>query len=141
MMTFLDQINFRYHRKTMKTLLKRSTVLLGLMTCAVAQFPLSASADSTAGLILSLKCPSEYTVNIWKRYRSGELLYRGTGLLGNLSLGKGTEENTGAAQVYKFKRGNYTYQVLGGKGNRQEQGTLQVSEKDRSIVSQTCRRE
>ena len=93
----------------MTILLKHSVLLVGLIVCASAYFSRSASADSTADLILSLKCPNEYTINIWKRYSSGEFLYRATGPLGNLSLGKGTIENTGAAQVYQFKKGNYQY--------------------------------
>lgn len=122
----------------MKTLLKRFVLLLGLMTCVSANFSLPASADSTADLLLSLKCQSEYTVNVWKRHNSGELLYRGTGLLGNLSLGKGTRENTGEAQVYKFKNNDYEYQALGGTKDHQEQGTLEVYKNGRSILSQTC---
>ena len=99
----------------MKILLERSVLLVGLIVCASAYFSEAASADSTADLILSLKCPSEYTINIWKRHSSGEFLYQATGLLGNLSLGKGTIENTGAAQVYQFKKGNYQYRVIGGR--------------------------
>ncbi len=122
----------------MKRLLKRSVLLLGLMGCVSANFCLPASADSTADLVLSLKCQGEYTVNIWKRYNSGELLYRGTSPLGNLSLGKGTKENTGAAQVYKFKNGIYEYQAIGGKGDNLGKGSLEVFKNGRSIMTQTC---
>ena len=104
----------------------------------VSCFTLPASADSTADLVLSLKCQGGYNVNIWKRYNSGELLYRSTSPQGNLSLGKGTRDDTGAAQVYKFKNGNYKYQVLGGKGDHQGKGTLEVYKNDRSIMSRTC---
>lgn len=121
----------------MKTRLKQIT-LLGLMTCVLAHLSLRASADSTADLVLSLKCKGGYDVNVWKRHGSGELLYRSTSPQGNLSLGKGTRENTGAAQVYKFKNGNYKYQVLEGKGDRQGQGTLEVFKNDRSILSKVC---
>ena len=122
----------------MKTLLKRFVLLLGLITCVLAYFSLPALADSTADLVLSLKCQSEYTVNVWKRHNSGELLYRATGPLGNLSLGKGIKENTGAAEVYKFKNGDYEYQALGGTKDHQGQGTLEVYKNGRSILSQTC---
>ena len=70
----------------MNTQLKRSALLLGLFTVVSAHFAFPAAADSTADLILTLKCPNDYIVNVWKRYGSGELLYRGTGLLGDLSL-------------------------------------------------------
>lgn len=42
--------------KTMKTLLKRSALLLALPISVLANFSLPASADSTAGIILSTKC-------------------------------------------------------------------------------------
>lgn len=125
----------------MQLLLKQSTVLLGLTTCVLANLPLPVSADSTAGLLLTLKCQSDYTVNVWQRYGSGELLYRGTGPLGNLNVEKGSRENTGAAQVYKFKTGDYVYQVLAGRGDHRRQGTLEVFKNGRSIVSQACTHE
>jgi hypothetical protein len=122
----------------MKIVLKRFVLLLGLMTCVSASFVLSASADSTADLVLSLNCQGGYNVNVWKRHNSGELLYRSTGPQGNLSLGDGTRDNTGAAQVYKFKNGNYEYQVISGRGDHQGQGILEVYKNGRSIMSQTC---
>ncbi|MBW4540183.1 MAG: hypothetical protein KME43_13700 [Myxacorys chilensis ATA2-1-KO14] len=122
----------------MKLLPKQSTVLLGLMTCVLAHLPLPASADSTADLLLSLKCQNDYTVDVWRRYASGELLYRAKGPLGNLSLGKGTRETTGAAEVYKFRNSNYVYQVLGGRGDHRQQGTLEVFKNGRSFLSQAC---
>lgn len=125
----------------MKTLLKQSVLLLSLMTAASAYLPLPATADSTAGLVVTLKCPNDYTVNVWKRYGSGELLYRGTGLLGDLSLGKGTSNSTGAAQVYKFKHNDYEYQALVGRRDHQGQGSLTVFKNGRSILSQACTRE
>jgi hypothetical protein len=85
-----------------------------------------------------LKCHGGYNVNVWKRHDSGELLYRSTSRQGNLSLGKGTRENTGASQVYKFKNGNYEYQAIGGVADHQGQGTLEVYKNGRSIMSQTC---
>ncbi|MEH1851318.1 MAG: hypothetical protein V7L11_06450 [Nostoc sp.] len=88
--------------------------------------------------IIQFKCTTAYNLNVWKRYDSGELLYSSTSPQGNLSLGNGSREDTGSAQVYKFKNGNYKYQVLGGKGDRQGKGTLEVFENDRSIMSQTC---
>ena len=116
-------------------------MLPGLTTCVLAHLSLPASADSTAGLLLTLKCQSGYTVNVWQRYASDELLYRGTGPLGNLNLGKGSKANTGAAQVYKFKHGDYVYQVLGGREDHRNQGTLEVFKNGRSFLSQTCRQD
>ena len=122
----------------MKILQKRFALLLGLVTGVSAYLVLPAEADSTADLVLSLKCQGRYNVNVWKRHNSGELLYRSTSPQGNLSLGKGTRDNTGSAQVYKFKNRNYKYQVLGGKRDHQGKGTLEVYKNDRSIMSKTC---
>lgn len=119
----------------MKIPLKKSVFLLSLMTFVLAH---PALADSTADLILSLKCPSEYTVNIWKRYGSEELLYRGFGPLGKLSLGKGSSNSTGVAQVYKFKNGDYEYSVLKGKRGSQGRGTVEVFKNSRSILALSC---
>jgi hypothetical protein len=117
----------------MKTLLKQSIFLLGLIASTFAH---PALADSTASLIFSLKCPNEYTVNIWKRYGSEELLYRGFGPLGKLSLGKGARSSTGAAEVYKFKNSDYEYSVLKKKG--EGQGTVEVFKNSRSILTLSC---
>lgn len=125
----------------MKKRLRRSALLLSLLTVVAAHFALPAAADSTADSIVTLKCPNDYTVNVWKRYGSGELLFRGTGLLGNLSLGKGTNDRIGAAQVYKFKHDNYEYQVLGGRRDRQGRGSLTAYKNGRSSFSQACTRE
>jgi len=122
----------------MKTLQKRFALLLGLITGVSICLVLPASADSTADLVLSLKCQGGYNVNVWKKYDSGELLYRSTSPNGNLSLGKGTRDDTGAAKVYKFKNGNYEYQVLSGKGDHQGKGTLEVYKNNRPIMSQAC---
>ncbi|BAY59503.1 hypothetical protein NIES2135_63800 (plasmid) [Leptolyngbya boryana NIES-2135] len=125
----------------MKTRLNQFALLLSFLTCSSACLTLPASADSTASLVLTLKCPDEYIVNIWKRRGSGELLYRSVGPLGSLSLGRGDIYNTGSAQVYKFKNGLYTYQVLGGGGDHQGQGTLEVFRNGRSILAESCTRE
>ena len=52
--------------KTMKTLLKRSALLLAVLISVLANFSLRASADSTAGIILSTKCQGDYNINIWQ---------------------------------------------------------------------------
>ncbi|MBD2309579.1 hypothetical protein H6G17_29535 [Chroococcidiopsis sp. FACHB-1243] len=125
----------------MSLLFLPATAALSAPSVVSAHFALPAAADSTADLIVTLKCPNDYTVNVWKRYGSGKLLFRGIGLLGNLSLGKGTNDSTGAAQVYKFKHGNYEYQVLGRRRDHQAQGSLTVYKNGRSIFSQACTRE
>jgi hypothetical protein len=124
--------------KTMKTLLKRSALLLALPLCALATFPLSASADSTADLILSLSCQGGYQINIWRNYASGELLYRSTSDNGNLSLGEGTSQATEGVRVYRFRNGDYQYWVWDGTLDSSQSGTLEVYRNDRILMQQAC---
>ncbi|MEO8891109.1 MAG: hypothetical protein ABI417_06175, partial [Coleofasciculaceae cyanobacterium] len=78
----------------MKKLLKKTALLLAVPVCVLTSFSLTASADSTAGIVLSTKCQGGYDINIWRNYTSGELLYRSTSGNGNLSLGGGTVKST-----------------------------------------------
>jgi hypothetical protein len=122
----------------MKMLLKRFALLLSSMTCVSAYLVLPASADSTADVILNLKCQGGYNVNVWKRYDSGELLYRSTSPQGNLSLGRGTRDDTGAVRAYEFRNGNYVYQALSDKGDHQ--GLLSVYQNGHLLMQQACTR-
>ena len=122
----------------MSTLLKRSTLLVALATCVWVNSSLGASADSTAGLILSMKCQGGYNINVWKRYSSGELLYRSTSSRGNLSLGKGTSRATEGVRVYKFRNRNYEYWVWDGTLDSQQSGILEVYQNGRIRMRQVC---
>ncbi|WP_414586112.1 hypothetical protein [Scytonema sp. PCC 10023] len=124
--------------KTMKTLLKRSVLLLALPITILANFSLRASADSTAGIILSTKCQSGYNINIWRNYTSGELLYRATSPNGNLSLGSGTSQATEGVRVYKFRNANYEYWVWDGTLDNPQSGTLEVYKNNRILMQQAC---
>ena len=123
--------------KTMKTLLKRSALLLALPICALANFSLPAAADSTADLILSTKCRGGYNVNIWRNYGSGELLYRSTSGNGNLSLGRGTSHAAEGVRVYRFRNGDYEYWLWDGPDSSRSE-TLQVYRDNRVLMQQTC---
>lgn len=81
------KINFTLLIRTMKPLLKRFALLLALPISVLANFSLTASADSTAGIILHTKCQDGYNINIWQNHTSGELLYRATHPNSHLSLG------------------------------------------------------
>ena len=122
----------------MKTLLKRSALLLALPICALANFSLPAAADSTAALILSTKCRGGYNVNIWRNKTSGELLYRSTSGKGNLSLGRGTSQATEGVRVYRFQNGDYKYQVWDGTLDSSQSGTLEVYKNNRILMQQAC---
>lgn len=122
----------------MKTLLKISTLLLALTTCVSANFPLKASADSTANLVLSLKCKGGYNVNVWKKKYNGELLYRSTSSNGNLNLSKGTSKATEGVRVYKFRKGNQEYWVWDGTQDSQQSGTLEVYKNNKIVLQRAC---
>jgi hypothetical protein len=122
----------------MKKFLNGSTFLLALATCIATNFYLPAAADSTASLILSLRCRGGYDVNIWKTKTSGELLYRSTSRNGNLSLGRGTRQATEGVQVYKFRNGNYQYWVWDGTLDSEQSGTLEVYKNNYIQMQQAC---
>jgi hypothetical protein len=121
-------------------LMKISALLLALPISILANFSFRASADSTAGLILSTKCRGGYNVNIWQKYTSGELLYRATSPNGNLSLGKGTKQATEGVRVYKFRSGIYEYWVWDGTLDSPQSGTLEVYKNKRILMKQACRK-
>ncbi|MBD1865225.1 MULTISPECIES: hypothetical protein [Trichocoleus] len=122
----------------MKTFLNGSTFLLALATCIAVNFYLPATADSTASLILSVRCRGGYDVNIWKTKASGELLYRSISRNGNLSLGRGTRQATEGVQVYKFRNGNYQYWVWDGTLDSKQSGTLEVYKNNYIQMQQVC---
>ncbi|HEY9638571.1 MAG TPA: hypothetical protein V6D14_34630 [Coleofasciculaceae cyanobacterium] len=124
--------------KTMKTLLKKSALLLALPISVLASFSLRASADSTAGIILSTKCRGGYNINIWQNHTSGKLLYRATSPNGNLSLDGGTSQATEGVRVYKFRNGNYEYWVWDGTLDNPQAGTLEVYKNNRILMQQAC---
>lgn len=134
----LSLISFTTLLKTMKTLLKRSALLLALPISVLANFSLRASADSTAGIILSTKCQNGYNINIWRNYTDGELLYRATSPNGNLSLGSGTSQATEGVRVYKFRNGIYEYWVWDGTLDNSQSGTLEVYKNNRILMQQAC---
>jgi hypothetical protein len=119
-------------------ILKRSVSLLVLLILASANFPLSASADSTTELILSTKCQGGYNINIWRNYVSGELLYRSTSSYGDLSLGSGTSKATEGVRVFKFQNGDYAYWVWDGTLDNPRSGNLEVYKNNRILMQQAC---
>lgn len=133
-------MSFTTFLKIMKTLLKRSALLLALPISVLANFSLPVSADSTAGMILSLKCQGGYQVNIWRNYTSGELLYRSTTSKGNVSLGGGTRKVTEGVIVYKFRNGNYEHWVWDGTLDNPQSGTLEVYQNNRIVMQQACQK-
>ncbi len=122
----------------MKGLLKSLVLLVTLPICALAGNLLPASADSTADLILSTKCRGGYEINIWRKYGSGELLYRSTSENGDLNLGRGTSHTAEGVRVYRFRNRDYEYWLWDGTDSSRSE-TLQVYKNDRLSMQQACR--
>jgi hypothetical protein len=134
----LSLISLTTHLKTMKILLKTAALLVALPISVLANFSLRASADSTAGIILSTTCQGGYNINIWQNHTDGELLYRATSPNGNLSLGRGTSQATEGVRVYKFRNGNYDYWVWDGTLDNPQAGTVEVYKNNRILMQQAC---
>jgi hypothetical protein len=125
----------------MKISQKISALLLTLPISVLVNFFLSASADSTAGIILSTRCQGGYNINIWQNRTSGELLYRATSPKGDLSLDGGTRQATEGVRVYKFRDRNYEYWVWDGTLNDPQSGFLEVYKNNRISMRQPCRKD
>jgi hypothetical protein len=124
----------------MNILLQKSALLLALPLSLLTNFAFPASADSTAGIVLSTKCQGGYNINIWRNYTSGELLYRSTSPNGNLSFGGGTRKATEGVLVYKFRNGDYEYWVWDGTLDNPQSGTLEVYKNNRIVMQQACQK-
>jgi hypothetical protein len=124
----------------MKTLLQKIALLNVAATCVFSSLALPAGADSTADMVLSLRCRGGYGVQVWKDRSSDAFLYRATSHHGNLSLDGGTAQSTEGVRVYRFQNGNYQYWVWDGTLDSQDAGTLEVYENSRILMQQPCRK-
>ena len=122
----------------MKTLLTRSTLLLGLMTCASASLAFPALSQSDVHPLFDLTCEQGYHAGVLQNSYSGEFLYRSKGPNGELGLRGGTRASIEGAEVYKFQNGAYEYQVVYGMGDNSKQGALGVYKDGRSIMNLRC---
>ena len=124
----------------MKLLLKKLALLSLVAGLTPALFAGPAAADSTADLLLNLRCRGGYNPQVWRDRASGTLLYRTTSPHGNLNLKGGTVQNTEGVRVYKFRNGTYDYWVWDGTLDSQDAGTLEVYERNRILMQQPCRK-
>lgn len=122
----------------MKLLLQRFALCNAVATCVLVALP--AGADSTADLVLALRCRGGYNVQVWQDRNSDTFLYRATSHHGDLSLNGGAVQNTEGVRVYKFQNGNYQYWVWDGTLDSQDAGTLEVYENNRILMQEACRK-
>jgi hypothetical protein len=124
----------------MKGLLKKLALLTVVANCTPVFLASPVSADSTADLVLNLRCRGGFNTQVWSNRTSGTLLYRTTSPHGDLSLDGGTVQNTEGVRVYKFQNGDYQYWVWDGTLDSQEAGTLEVYQNNRILMQQPCRK-
>lgn len=124
----------------MKTLFKKLALLGAVANCISLSLALPAAADSTADMVLALRCRGGYNIQVWQNRSSDELLYRATSHHGNLNIDGGTAQNTEGVRLYKFQNGNYEYWVWDGTLDSQDAGTLEVYENSRILMQQACRK-
>jgi len=98
---------------------------------------LSAQADSTASLLLSLTCNNSQ-VQVWKNRSSGTYLYRSQGSNGNLKINRGTRQRTEGVTVYKFRNGSYQYWVWDGSLDSKNRGRVEVYRGNRLVQGTNC---
>ncbi len=121
----------------MKTLLTRSTLLLGLMTCASAAIALPALSQTSAHPLFDMRCEQGYYVGVLQNANTGEFSYRSKGPSGELGLPGGAFEDYPSKEVYAFRNDAYVYQVTRAKGGSKK-GHLQVYQNGHSIMSLSC---
>jgi hypothetical protein len=124
----------------MKVWLRKSTILGIVASCIRAFLPSPAAADSTADLLLNLRCGGGYNPQVWRDRSSGRYLYRIQSATGNLNLNRGTVQSTEGVRVYKFRNGSYQYWVWDGTLDSKQAGTLEVYRTNRLVMRQPCRK-
>jgi hypothetical protein len=118
--------------------MKKLVLAIALAPLTAGIFSEPTAADSTAGLLVSLRCRGGYNVQIWQENVSRRYLYRTRSPHSNLNLSGGTSQAIGGVRVYKFRNGTYKYRVWVGPPDSLEAGTLEVYENNRILMQQPC---
>lgn len=108
-----------------------------LAVLATLSLPATVRSDSTSELIANYQC-GDLQIEVWKNKTSGELTYRSTSYMGNLSLTGGIQQNTEGVRIYKFPHENYNYWLWQGTLDNPKAGTLEIYENDRRYKQITC---
>lgn len=122
----------------MKTFLNRLAFLGVAAHCISLSLALPAAADSTADLVLNLKCQEGSDVQVWRNRTNGQLMYRSESPLGNVSLNGGTVRATEGVRVYEFQNGIYRYAVWDGTLDSLEAGSLEVYQNNFIVLQEPC---
>lgn len=122
----------------MKSILKLLTLPIAA-SCVLGVSCRLAFADSTADLILNLRCQDQYKVQVWRNRTTNELMYRSQSPKdGNLAINKGTSRTAEGLRVYEFRRGMNRYSVWDGTLDSAQEGILEVYKNDRRLVERDC---
>lgn len=111
--------------------------LLSLALLSTLSLATIVRADSANELKANYKC-GDFQVEVWKNKTSGELTYRSTSYMGNLTLTGGTQQNTEGVRVYKFPQKNYDYWLWQGTLDNPKAGTLEIYQNNRQYKQINC---
>jgi hypothetical protein len=125
-------------KKISSSFLQQINLLIAFVSCLTSiLLPLSTKADSTANLLMSLKCHN-FQVQVWKNRSSGAYLYRSQGTHGNLKINGGTRQSTEGVTVYKFRNGGYQYWVWDGTLDSKDRGRVEIYRNNRLVQGINC---
>ncbi len=113
---------------------------IALSVIPLSLFSPPAIADSTADLVLHLKCQDGYNVEVWRNRTTKGLTYRSTSPAGNLVSYQGMSKKTEGTTVYKFFNGSYQYWAWDGTLDSPQAGTLEVYQNNRLSSRRTCKK-
>jgi hypothetical protein len=124
----------------MKFMLKRVTLPITACICLLSISSQPVSADSTASLIVNLKCQGGYNIQVWRNRTNNRLTYRSQSPSGNAVSYQGTSRATEGVMQYKFRNGSYEYWVWDGTLDSTNAGTLEVYRNSRLLMRRQCQK-
>lgn len=124
----------------MNTGLKWFPFPLTLAACAIAACSTPVAADSTADLIMNLKCEGSTSAEIWKNRKTGGLLFRATSPAGKMVSYLGKTKKTEGVKVYQFQDGSTEYWVWDGDLDNPQAVWLETYKNGRQVQRQSCQR-
>jgi len=124
----------------MKICWKWLTLPWALSACAIAAFGLSATADSTADLMMNLNCDGGTSAEVWKNRKTSGLFFRSESPSGKWVSYLGKTQKTEGVKVYKFQNGSTEYWVWDGNLDNPQSASLEIYQNNRLVKRQSCKK-
>lgn len=116
-------------------------LLIGvLISSAIAAGTRPAPADSTADLIMNLKCEDATTAEVWKNRKTGGLFFRAETPSGKLTSYLGKTQKTEGVKVYKFQDSSREYWVWDGNLDNPQAAPLEIYNNGRLVKRHSCQK-